>query len=162
MIAVPRKHSSRFPSNSEANASEFLENLGRNISSSLQMVKFDNNLFDDRIRDIIRTFSVSGMEEFCESETFRTECKKNEVVITESAFYGRMRLGRCVMLNMGYIGCGHNVQDQVDRRCSGKQGCEIKVPDTELEATKPCLELKSYLEVHTRCQAGKFKNVTTK
>ena len=45
----------------------------------------------------------------------------------QSAFYGRMRLGRCVRMNMGYIGCEANVLDVADQKCSGRQRCEIKV-----------------------------------
>ena len=55
------------------------------------------------------------------------ECKADEVVVVQSAFYGRMRLGRCVRMNMGYIGCEANALDVADQKCSGRQKCEIKV-----------------------------------
>ena len=74
----------------------------------------------------------------------------------KSAYYGRMRLGRCVRMNMGYIGCEEDVLDLADQRCSGRNECKIKVPDTNFERTQPCFELKSYLEIEYTCMKSKF------
>ena len=50
------------------------------------------------------------MEEFCEGETFRIKCRSDEVILTESAYYGRMRLGRCVKVCIGeaVLGLSHS------------------------------------------------------
>lgn len=76
----------------------------------------------------------------------------------QSAYYGRMRLGRCVKMNMGYIGCEADVLDLADQRCSGKHKCKIDVPDTVFERTRPCFELKSYMEVGYTCVRGMYNN----
>jgi Galactose binding lectin domain len=78
------------------------------------------------------------------------------VIVIEKALYGRMELGRCVEVDvMGHLGCHTDVLSLVDRRCSGRRRCEIRVPDAELESTRPCLrELKTYLHVSYRCVSG--------
>ena len=78
------------------------------------------------------------------------------VIVIERAQYGRMELGRCVEVDlMGHLGCQTDVLGLVDRRCSGRRRCEIRVPDAELENTRPCLrELKTYLHIEYRCIAG--------
>ncbi len=57
----------------------------------------------------------SGVREFCQSEVFRASCWKNEVVVMETALYGRMKIGRCVESDLGYIGCSSDVLNYADR-----------------------------------------------
>ena len=45
------------------------------------------------------------MNEYCELETFQAECWEDEVVVMETAVYGRMRLGRCIEIGFGHLGC---------------------------------------------------------
>ena len=57
--------------------------------------------------------------------------------------------------DLGYIGCSADVLDIVNTKCSGRHSCEISVPNTEFEQTKPCYqELKMYLETSFRCLKG--------
>lgn len=95
--------------------------------------------------------------EYCDTEVFRAECPEGDVILLESALYGRMRLGRCVEVDVaGYVGCSRDVLRLADRRCSARRVCEIRIPDAEFESTGPCLkELKTYLEVAYSCVAGK-------
>jgi len=73
----------------------------------------------------------------------------------ETANYGRMRLGRCVKTDFGFVGCYTNVLDLATARCSGKRRCRIGVPDVMFDDTRPCNEdLKSYLEASYRCLKG--------
>ena len=52
-------------------------------------------------------------------------------------------------------GCHSNVLAIADRICSGKHDCEIRVPDADMEKTRPCLqELKTFLEVGYTCVPG--------
>ena len=93
--------------------------------------------------------------DYCDTEVFRAECAEGEVIIVEKAKYGRMKLGRCVEMNLGFIGCYTDVLGAADRRCSGRRVCEIRIPDAEFEGTRPCLkELKTYLEARYRCVTG--------
>ena len=93
--------------------------------------------------------------EYCDTEVFRAECPEGEVIIMERARYGRLKIGRCVEIDLGHIGCFSDVLPLTDRRCSGKRVCEIRIPDAEFESTRPCLkELKTYLEASYQCVAG--------
>ena len=100
---------------------------------------------------------ISGPREFCETETFRASCPEDKVIVMQRALYGRMRLGRCVKKDLGYIGCQADVLPLADRRCSGHNTCEIRLPDSMLDTTKPCLEeLKTYFEASFACLNGKI------
>ena len=68
-----------------------------------------------------------------------------------------MQLGRCVKVDFGFIGCKTNVLHILDRKCSGKLECEVRIPDPELDATKPCIgDLTRYLSAEYLCVPGVF------
>ena len=73
-------------------------------------------------------------------------------------FFERVYLtfeGRCVEADLGYLGCAMDVLHLADKRCSGRRECAIRIPDAELDATKPCFkELKTYLEASYTCVPG--------
>ena len=98
--------------------------------------------------------SDPGVRDYCEGDTFQARCASDEVILMQRAIYGRMRLGRCVKVDMGYIGCAEDVLDLADGKCSGRQECDISIPDTLFEKKQPCLELKSYLEASYSCLKG--------
>ena len=61
--------------------------------------------------------------------------------------------------DLGYMGCSADVLDIVNTKCSGRHSCEISVPNTEFEQTKPCYqELKMYFETSFRCLKGMEEN----
>jgi len=73
----------------------------------------------------------------------------------ETARYGRMRLGRCIQYDLGFIGCSADVLGLADSVCSGRRRCEISLPNEAFDRVKPCLsELKSYLTASYRCLKG--------
>ena len=39
--------------------------------------------------------------EFCNGESFKPQCRDDEVIDVKQAKYGRMRLGRCVEVDLG-------------------------------------------------------------
>ena len=39
--------------------------------------------------------------EYCQSEVFRAKCLHNQVIMMTHAKYGRMRIGRCVVADLG-------------------------------------------------------------
>lgn len=58
--------------------------------------------------------------------------------------------------DLGYLGCAMDVLHLADKRCSGRRECEVRIPDAELDMTKPCFkELKTYLEASYTCVPGK-------
>ena len=78
------------------------------------------------------------------------------------AQYGRMRMGRCVKLDYGHMGCASDVIEQTDGRCSGRRQCEIRIPDALFAETLPCPDdLKPYLEASFRCVKGQSLKVTS-
>jgi len=96
--------------------------------------------------------AVSG--EYCHFETFRPRCRwRNEVIVMKTARYGRMRLGRCVSESTK-LGCSADVLQIVGGKCSGKRECEIRLPDSDLDALKPCGEMWTYLEASYACMKG--------
>jgi len=102
------------------------------------------------------------LQEYCQMQTFRPGCWKNEVVVVQRAIYGRRRVGKCIgseEANMfqdpRYFGCSEDVLHIVDAKCSGRKECEISIPDPDLDGTNPCLPgLKMFLEVSYACLAG--------
>ena len=117
-----------------------------------------------------RDFYLPGeAQEYCLTETFRPTCLKNEAIVMTSAIYGRMRIGRClanegrdvldiIRSNSRYVGCSVDVLHIMDRRCSGKQQCEVRpIDDQDLQKEQPCPEgWKNviYLEAKYRCISG--------
>ena len=45
---------------------------------------------------VLCVYLCLGVAEYCEDELFTAECQRDEVILVESALYGRMQLGRCV------------------------------------------------------------------
>jgi len=105
-------------------------------------------------------------KEYCLStEAFNARCLKNEVIIMNSAIYGRMKIGRCLdavdvsLFGTGsdMFGCSVDVIHILDERCSFKNLCEIVLTfDVDLLKQKPCHpKLNSYLEASFDCVTGK-------
>lgn len=94
-------------------------------------------------------------KEYCYYEKFEAKCQDDEVIIMVSALYGRMRFGRCVRTNFGFIGCMMDVLNLLDRRCSGRSSCSVDVVEPTFDNIRPCnIELKSYLEAEYQCNKG--------
>ena len=57
--------------------------------------------------------------------------------------------------NFGYIGCENDVQEVLDRMCSGRRQCSVRVLDEEFPGIPTCHgDLKSFLEVDYTCERG--------
>ena len=56
------------------------------------------------------------IQEYCQWEVFNASCSRGEVIVIQAAQYGRMELGRCLLRDYGYIGCGKSVLTYVDSR----------------------------------------------
>ena len=71
------------------------------------------------------------------------------------ARYGRMALSRCVRTDFGFLGCFADVLAPMDKRCSGRQNCKVRIPDAVLDNSEPCLgDLTRYLEADYSCLTG--------
>ena len=120
---------------------------------------------------ILFKFCQAALEEYCVHESIQPLCPKNEVILMNDATYGRMRIGRCITSeevdalrvvagdDPRYLGCSANVLHILDRKCSGKAGCEARWSDISSENIKPCYPgLTVYLEVSYECISGKFSS----
>ncbi len=99
------------------------------------------------------------LEDVCDAETFDKTCHLDQVLVIQSAKYGRMSLGTCITTGYGHVGCYKDVTDLVSRRCAGKQSCSMFVTrsDQELIEDYSCdKDLVSYMEIDTNCQSGKL------
>lgn len=73
----------------------------------------------------------------------------------ESAMYGRMEVGRCISAKYGNIGCSGDVLALMDRKCSAKVSCEVRVPNQELDEIDTCDdEITKYLDAAYDCITG--------
>jgi len=95
--------------------------------------------------------------EHCLTETFHARCRqRNEVILMDSARFGRMELGRCVTRNFGHVGCAADVISQLDAACSGRTYCDLSVSDPSLVRMKPCpKDFSAYLDALYHCVPGK-------
>lgn len=88
----------------------------------------------------------------------------SDVILMRSATYGRMRIGHCItaeeVAGQGpiaeedprYLGCSIDVLNVLDRRCSGRKECSIRVADVSSRKNKPCLPgLNVHLEAAYDC-----------
>jgi hypothetical protein len=84
----------------------------------------------------------------------------------KSAHFGRMKLGKCIdgssfsgslKQDQDTLGCSADVLEYADETCSGRQGCDIAVPNRHLLGTRPCLaQLTMYFEASFDCVEGQF------
>ena len=94
----------------------------------------------------------------CHSGYFRAKCAWDELLVIARARYGRMRINKCVSENFGYVGCHMDVVDVLDRYCSGRRTCHVRVLDeTFTDSSSPCHEdLNLYLHVEYQCVRGAY------
>jgi len=92
---------------------------------------------------------------------------KSEVILMTSARWGRMKTGRCLNIHPTllaatghdplFIGCSSDVLSLLDRKCSGRSECDVRIPDTDLDTVTPCYpDQKSFLEASYTCVKGSW------
>ena len=90
--------------------------------------------------------------EYCLMDYVEPSCSNDELIIMEQAQYGRMKIGRCVKHDLGYVGCAANVLDYFDEQCSGKSSCRVLVSPTDIVTSQGCSDaLVKYLEASYTC-----------
>ena len=45
------------------------------------------------------------LRDYCENGNFYAECPTGEIVVVEEAKFGRMELGTCLKLDIGFMNC---------------------------------------------------------
>jgi len=109
---------------------------------------------------------INGVIEYCNGEVFEPRCTGNDVIVILSAHYGRMKVGRCLQVELGfesmledprYLGCSKDVLDVVSRQCSGRSDCTQRVNDQNFDNVNSCYtSMKMYLEVAYICVSGEL------
>lgn len=94
--------------------------------------------------------------DYCLDESFVAKCSENQIIFIQHAKYGRMRLGRCVERDYGYIGCSVNVTQTLAAKCSGRRECTVVNFEAIFAKQQTCAtDLKAYLEADYKCMNGK-------
>ncbi len=103
---------------------------------------------------------ILGVRDYCQFESFDASCGADEVILMKSARYGRMRVGRCVARDYGYITCAADVLEEMDKRCSASKQCHFNIP-TLRDTYQPCpKDLTAYLEASYSCVKGMFVDIS--
>ena len=98
----------------------------------------------------IMSLRYSVGEEYC-WDTFNPDCPDGEVILMESARYGRMSLGNCLSRDY-HIGCYADVLPFMNRMCSNRQSCHVDIPNIELQDSTSCpKDLVGYLDATYSC-----------
>ena len=113
---------------------------------------------------------ADALKDYCQKEVFRPRCPNGEVILMKKTIYGRMRTGRCLILdseeesmtsNPRYLGCFADVTKVLDGKCTGKNTCDVAVFDDDLQKLNPCFKgLVSYMETQYSCVAGESNNLS--
>ena len=72
--------------------------------------------------------------------------------------YGRMAVGRCVVEDLGFLGCQNDALVVMDRECSGRTECSVFVSNLKLRREQPgaCKrDLSGYATMSYKCVTGK-------
>lgn len=109
--------------------------------------------------DVLFLFAAAlKNEDVCKWETFRARCGEGEVIVVNSARYGRIKTGKCVQIEVGEQPCFNDAQLYLDKQCGGRRTCELSLPNRVLDEMPTfCSNQRiSYLEVSYYCQAGRL------
>ncbi|OAF71618.1 hypothetical protein A3Q56_00592 [Intoshia linei] len=94
------------------------------------------------------------LKESCNPPVFGLKIHESTILYSraDSAYLGRMQLGKCVSRNFGYVGCRANVINFVNRECSGKIECSFQVSNPKLLRLNMYLkDVSVYLDVRYHC-----------
>ena len=92
-------------------------------------------------------------------EVFNPVCHEDEVIVMQTAWYGHIKIGRCIDEDIGRLGCFVDQLSVMDKMCSGRQSCQVAFSDSVMEGEFPCTLSKSfvrYLEASFICHKGEF------
>ncbi|ELU05609.1 hypothetical protein CAPTEDRAFT_217453 [Capitella teleta] len=90
-------------------------------------------------RSLPRTYSFSAYSgEICDYEDFSASCNNEEMLQILKATYGHMEIGKCIVADIGFLGCQSDVTGVLKHECNGKQACTIRADDQKFRDTAPC------------------------
>ena len=93
--------------------------------------------------------------EICYGDYFNPSCGSDEILLMQQAQYGRMRIGKCIEEDLGFLGCQVNILNHMDGFCSGKRQCNILITRQNIPTTEGCRKgLEKYLDASFECARG--------
>ncbi|ELT93839.1 hypothetical protein CAPTEDRAFT_193942 [Capitella teleta] len=97
------------------------------------------------------------IEETCTLENFIPRCSSAQEIFITQSHYGHMKMGKCVTVDTGHLGCMADVTSIAQERCNGKTRCQISA-DAEIARTQPCAQgIYTYLENAYVCVPDLFE-----
>ncbi|ELT99578.1 hypothetical protein CAPTEDRAFT_201733 [Capitella teleta] len=92
-------------------------------------------------------------EDVCYYNSFDARCSEGNVVLMNTALFGRMDSAQCYeeFQDQDFSHCTTDVLHLADQMCSGKITCQINVPNGNFDAAMPCKATKGYLEAAFTC-----------
>ena len=91
-------------------------------------------------------------------EDFEAQCPDDHVIVMTEAKFGQMKLGRCLDVDVGHLGCHGDVIDVMDAHCSGKRECSVELGSQEVVSKSNCAKsLMQYLEADYTCVRGLYQ-----
>ncbi|ESN96079.1 hypothetical protein HELRODRAFT_189100 [Helobdella robusta] len=133
--------------------------MNRYLLIAFQMVvnvwQLDNNVSCNKVQ--------TRNEEYCNKEFFRPTCGPGEVLLIQKAQYGRMNVGRCLTEteldaygsnknNPKFFGCYKDVKELMNKECSMKNSCDVRISELENLAEGVCGPgLKLHLNIAYSC-----------
>ena len=95
--------------------------------------------------------------QFCDYESFQATCGNGELLQILNATYGHMEIGKCIVIDIGLLGCQADVTDILRTECGGKLECSLFVGDEKLRSTAPCNPgIALYLQASYACVKSKY------
>ena len=97
--------------------------------------------------------------DFCFLENFEARCPAGLQVSIIKAELGRMRLGKCITKDNGYVGCHDIVTEEVQMKCKGLETCIFHVSSLGPSVLSCPGNRMSFLYVEHECLPGMFEFV---
>ena len=94
-----------------------------------------NSKCGSELKSHICNLSFTEIQEICQNQILDINCGPGSVLQMTSAEYGHLAVGRCIKLEDDYLGCKNDVLHLLDRWCSGKQSCQVQVPNVDLDVS---------------------------
>ena len=122
-----------------------------NQNRKLEMLK--NMEHNSLLTNVLFIVSTDATEEVCLWESFNATCSAGEVVLIESALYGRMHDNRCFNITENESNCSTDVRFEIQKQIGQTQSIHLKLySDVFTKRAPTCLHGQMpFLEISYKC-----------
>lgn len=95
-------------------------------------------------------------------ENVEMRCGHGEIILMKEATFGRMKVGKCIKRDLGFLGCKKNVIRKMDSLCTGTSQCQMvrmfsqDFSDVGQEEGQCEDDMSQYLKTEHICVKGKM------